>query len=398
MKGKIENLAIDLIVLDPNQPRSYFDEERIKELADSIKQHGLLQPILVRSIEDGKYPFNALTCSTGGNYITTNRAAYFNTFHYYIHQKEFRIWYGGYAVNVTTEFGYFITICTAQFGREISIAYHIEGTIRDIGRILTAAGQTMRAISATLTPIVAGIIKAAGFIAQTLATIIKIIRVLYKIYPKQWIRFLQDVLKYVTAIWAVFIGWRAILAVVALALGKMPALMGIIAGVQGTIATLTAAWALVVEVINAKLGITATILAVINVLTMSWQAIAAAILVLLGGLFLVFGGIGKYISDMTGGLDDAKDSARNFSDTLADGLNSVIGQSDAIKDLEKQYDELVEKIRQAELSAAQEALLKGLEGPSGDVLRALVESDPIMEREVDTLLNRVQQKEDELKN
>lgn len=53
--AKIENLPLELVVPDANQPRSYFDEEKIKELAESIKQHGLLQPILVIPIENGRF-------------------------------------------------------------------------------------------------------------------------------------------------------------------------------------------------------------------------------------------------------------------------------------------------------------------------------------------------------
>lgn len=43
--------------IEPNrdQPRKDFDEEALKELSESIKQHGLLQPILVRSKPSGGY-------------------------------------------------------------------------------------------------------------------------------------------------------------------------------------------------------------------------------------------------------------------------------------------------------------------------------------------------------
>lgn len=45
-----ELLEIDLDLLDVNedQPRTYFDEERLKELAESIEENGIVQPILVR--------------------------------------------------------------------------------------------------------------------------------------------------------------------------------------------------------------------------------------------------------------------------------------------------------------------------------------------------------------
>lgn len=43
-------LSISEIVRNPNQPRKTFDEEKLAELADSIRQNGVLQPILVRRI------------------------------------------------------------------------------------------------------------------------------------------------------------------------------------------------------------------------------------------------------------------------------------------------------------------------------------------------------------
>lgn len=47
-------IEISRIIRNPNQPRKNFDETALQELADSIKQNGVLQPILVRKI-GGKY-------------------------------------------------------------------------------------------------------------------------------------------------------------------------------------------------------------------------------------------------------------------------------------------------------------------------------------------------------
>lgn len=49
-------LPIEKIVANPNQPRKNFDEDSLTELADSIRQNGVLQPILVRktSSKSGK--------------------------------------------------------------------------------------------------------------------------------------------------------------------------------------------------------------------------------------------------------------------------------------------------------------------------------------------------------
>ncbi len=49
------NMDLDLIEANVGQPRKYFDEEKIKELADSIISHGLVQPIIVNKSLSGKY-------------------------------------------------------------------------------------------------------------------------------------------------------------------------------------------------------------------------------------------------------------------------------------------------------------------------------------------------------
>jgi ParB family chromosome partitioning protein len=53
--GSAQSMPLDQIVLPPNQPRRYFDPEALKQLTESIKQHGILQPLLVRPIGSGKY-------------------------------------------------------------------------------------------------------------------------------------------------------------------------------------------------------------------------------------------------------------------------------------------------------------------------------------------------------
>lgn len=49
----IEDLDVKSIVPNPYQPRKYFDESALEELSASIKEHGLLQPIVVVAKEDG---------------------------------------------------------------------------------------------------------------------------------------------------------------------------------------------------------------------------------------------------------------------------------------------------------------------------------------------------------
>ncbi len=51
--GGVELISLDEIALNPNQPRTHFDESAIAELAESIMVHGLIQPITVRSTTGG---------------------------------------------------------------------------------------------------------------------------------------------------------------------------------------------------------------------------------------------------------------------------------------------------------------------------------------------------------
>ena len=54
IKG-LKEVDIDLVRPNPNQPRKHFDEEALAELADSIKKHGLIMPIVVNNMENGRY-------------------------------------------------------------------------------------------------------------------------------------------------------------------------------------------------------------------------------------------------------------------------------------------------------------------------------------------------------
>ncbi len=51
--ASVLNLDLDRIVPNPFQPRLNFDPEKLKELADSIRERGIIQPILVKTLEDG---------------------------------------------------------------------------------------------------------------------------------------------------------------------------------------------------------------------------------------------------------------------------------------------------------------------------------------------------------
>lgn len=47
--GGIDEIDVDLIVPNPHQPRTNFDEDALDELVDSMREHGVLQPLLVSS-------------------------------------------------------------------------------------------------------------------------------------------------------------------------------------------------------------------------------------------------------------------------------------------------------------------------------------------------------------
>ncbi len=48
-----DEIALELIETNPYQPRKEFDEDALEELAESIRQHGVLQPLLVRVVNGG---------------------------------------------------------------------------------------------------------------------------------------------------------------------------------------------------------------------------------------------------------------------------------------------------------------------------------------------------------
>ncbi|MDR2760062.1 MAG: ParB/RepB/Spo0J family partition protein, partial [Spirochaetaceae bacterium] len=53
-KGEIF-LPLDKLRANPNQPRKTFEEENLRELADSIRSQGIIQPIIVEDAGDGTY-------------------------------------------------------------------------------------------------------------------------------------------------------------------------------------------------------------------------------------------------------------------------------------------------------------------------------------------------------
>ena len=49
--NRVEYVAVSKLIVNPFQPRKIFNEEALQELAESIKEHGIIQPIVVRKKE-----------------------------------------------------------------------------------------------------------------------------------------------------------------------------------------------------------------------------------------------------------------------------------------------------------------------------------------------------------
>ena len=52
-RGDVQKIDISKIYTNPNQPRKNFDKESLNELAESIRLHGLIQPIIVNETNEG---------------------------------------------------------------------------------------------------------------------------------------------------------------------------------------------------------------------------------------------------------------------------------------------------------------------------------------------------------
>ncbi len=48
-------VPIEFVGRNPRNPRRYFDESELQDLASSIRQHGIVQPVVVRTIADNRY-------------------------------------------------------------------------------------------------------------------------------------------------------------------------------------------------------------------------------------------------------------------------------------------------------------------------------------------------------
>lgn len=55
MEDRVHVVPIEKVVPNPRQPRSVMDDEGLQELAESISERGVLEPLLVRPLPDGRY-------------------------------------------------------------------------------------------------------------------------------------------------------------------------------------------------------------------------------------------------------------------------------------------------------------------------------------------------------
>ena len=53
--GNLNEVFISDIIPNDKQPRKNFDEESLTDLSESIKQHGIIQPLTIKDNNDGKY-------------------------------------------------------------------------------------------------------------------------------------------------------------------------------------------------------------------------------------------------------------------------------------------------------------------------------------------------------
>jgi ParB family chromosome partitioning protein len=54
-QGSVVQIPVKQLIPNPGQPRKHFDETELRELADSITEHGIIQPIIAADAGDGSY-------------------------------------------------------------------------------------------------------------------------------------------------------------------------------------------------------------------------------------------------------------------------------------------------------------------------------------------------------
>ncbi|AOA57955.1 ParB/RepB/Spo0J family partition protein [Acinetobacter larvae] len=58
--GQLKQIDVNLLKRGVYQPRRFIDEDDLKELAESIAQHGIMQPIVIRPVDDAEHPYEII--------------------------------------------------------------------------------------------------------------------------------------------------------------------------------------------------------------------------------------------------------------------------------------------------------------------------------------------------
>ena len=58
--GQLKNIDVNLLKRGEYQPRRFINEQDLQELAASIEKHGIMQPIVIRPVDDERYPYEII--------------------------------------------------------------------------------------------------------------------------------------------------------------------------------------------------------------------------------------------------------------------------------------------------------------------------------------------------
>ncbi len=58
--GQLKQIDVNLLKRGEYQPRRYINEQDLQELAASIEKHGIMQPIVIRPVDDERYPYEII--------------------------------------------------------------------------------------------------------------------------------------------------------------------------------------------------------------------------------------------------------------------------------------------------------------------------------------------------
>ena len=74
LQPAVEEVDVDLIAPNPQQPRTAFDPESLAELAESIREHGIIQPLIVSRPDATSMSTSFTTSMPGSSRVITTSA------------------------------------------------------------------------------------------------------------------------------------------------------------------------------------------------------------------------------------------------------------------------------------------------------------------------------------